>query len=618
MVDFCKESEKDCKENPIDGLDLKIEQYYSSIYSKLFSHTSDTVVHITQEERDEWNNKASKDALKDMQDQLNEITGDGDSSIKNQVSSELKEYVNTIIAGLDINSYAKREYVSKLVSDIDLSDYAEKDWCNETFVKIGRGQSGDLSNYYTKSDVNKLINDYSIKALAFKDNELELVQNGVGGKAKTFVTKIDNESDGVSLEYLESKLDNYLKKSGVHDIILNGHALNLVSEDIVINTPGYTPVDGKDGSTYTPYFQNNNSWKIAPALPANYKSPAESTGEGSKWSTQVITAKDGEYTWVTYVPIDTNGAFGKWSTPICLTGHSEDQQKLAGSPLRNRGEWTSGTQYYDGYTAQIGDAFWQDYVSHTVNGIANYYICTKYNLDKEPGATGSENYWSLLSYTDDMFVNNLVARKADIGELSANEIIIKDDSNTVRAGMTSGKSTNVSGQGDVRIWAGSNGNGNIAAAPFTVTESGVLKSTNANISGEIHATSGYIGNDDNHMKIYNDADGNVALISQTETSVANNYISFDKNGMLELSSSYSGDKGTTVSPGEVRIQNTEGRNTLFRSGFINISSGNNVAQLSYTGADGKLIFCLDALPTSSDGLPTGWVWNDGGTLKIVS
>ena len=496
MVDFYEEPEKDCPKDPIDELNLKIEQYYATIYSKLFTHTSNTVVHITQDERDAWNNKASKEALEDLQNKVNSLTGDGDDSIKNQVSTELKEYINAIIAGLDINSYAKTEDVSKLIANIDLSDYAEKEWCNNTFVKAGGSSGTSLDNYYTKSDVDKLINDYSIKTVAFRDNELTLVQNGTGGQSKTFTTEITVEDSGVSVDYLTAKLSGYLKKDGIHNIILNGHTLNLTSEDIIINTSGSDSTAGQDGATYTPYFQNNNSWTNPPALPDDYKSPAMSTTEeGRKWTTEATTAASGEYTWITYVTIDTNGVFGKWLNPVCLTGHSGgDQQGLVGSPLRNKGEWDSSTTYYDGYTTQVGDAFWQDFVSHTVNGISNYYICTKQNSGKEPGVSGSDNYWSLLSYTDDMFVNNLVAKKANIGELSANEILITDSSNTVKAGMTNGKSTNVSGQGDVRIWAGSNSNGNIASAPFTVTESGILKASNAVIGGEINATSGSIGN----------------------------------------------------------------------------------------------------------------------------
>ncbi len=483
MVDFYEEPEKDCPKDPIGELDLKIEQYYSSIYSKLFNHTSDTTVHITQEERDVWNNKASKEALKDIQDQLNSMTGDSDDSLKNKISTELKEYVSTIITGLDINSYAKTEEVAKLIAGIDLSDYAEKEWCNNTFAKAGSSSGASLDNYYTKSDVDKLINDYSIKTMAFRDNALTLIQNGTGGQAKTFTTEISAGDSGISEDYLATKLIAYLKKDGLHNIILDGHTLNLASQDIIINTSGSSAIDGQDGATYTPYFQNNNSWSNPPALPDDYKSPAmSSTVEGKKWSTQATTAATGEYTWITYVTIDANGAFGKWLNPVCLTGHTDgDVQGLVGSPLRNKGEWNSSTTYYDGHTTQVGDAFWQDFVSHTVNGIANYYVCVKQNSGKEPGASGSDDYWSLLSYTDDMFVNNLVAKKANIGELSANEILITDSSDIVKAGMTSGKSTSVSGQGDVRIWAGSNGSGNIAAAPFTVTESGVLNAKTATL-----------------------------------------------------------------------------------------------------------------------------------------
>jgi hypothetical protein len=69
MINFCVEPKEPCCKNPIGELDfIKIDKCYSSIYSRLCKHVNDTVVHITQEERDEWNNKASKEALKDIQD----------------------------------------------------------------------------------------------------------------------------------------------------------------------------------------------------------------------------------------------------------------------------------------------------------------------------------------------------------------------------------------------------------------------------------------------------------------------------------------------------------------------------------------------------------------------
>lgn len=204
-----------------------------------------------------------------------------------------------------------------------------------------------------------------------------------------------------------------------------------------------------------------------------------------------------------------------------------------------------------------------------------------------------------------MFVNNLVAKKANIGELSANEIIISDDSNTVKAGMTSGKSTNVSGQGDVRIWAGSNGNGNIAEAPFTVTESGVLKASNAVVSGEINATSGTIGrNGTTAINIVNGEYGEIGLTTSTSSSWATtdtSHVKFTSDGVLLV-------KSTS------------------ETGISSMNAGQFEA---YSKSAGEHLFVVDAttstlklrlqnLPTSSSGLGSGYVWNDNGTLKIVS
>jgi len=74
-----------------------------------------------------------------------------------------------------------------------------------------------------------------------------------------------------------------------------------------------------------------------------------------------------------------------------------------------------------------------------------------------------------------IYTEVLVAMKAYIQELTAEEVIITDNENIV-AGMTSGKSDKVSSQGNVRIWAGTNDKdaSNIAEAPFTVTDKGVL------------------------------------------------------------------------------------------------------------------------------------------------
>ena len=78
-----------------------------------------------------------------------------------------------------------------------------------------------------------------------------------------------------------------------------------------------------------------------------------------------------------------------------------------------------------------------------------------------------------------------MTNKAHIKELSSNEIVIFDGDNEDRkivAGMTSGNAVddksdlkdivNKDGKGNVRIWAGEFTGGNLATAPFTVTDKG--------------------------------------------------------------------------------------------------------------------------------------------------
>ena len=93
-----------------------------------------------------------------------------------------------------------------------------------------------------------------------------------------------------------------------------------------------------------------------------------------------------------------------------------------------------------------------------------------------------------------------MANKAYIKKLSSEEVVIMDGDSIV-AGMTSSKSPDsksdlngrVENKGNVRIWAGEISNADLTTAPFTVTSTGELKSTKANITGKISATSGNIG-----------------------------------------------------------------------------------------------------------------------------
>lgn len=181
---------------------------------------------------------------------------------------------------------------------------------------------------------------------------------------------------------------------------------------------------------------------------------------------------------------DNDGKWSSYSQPSLWTYMAKDgnssSQTLKGSPLRNRGSWASNVQYFDGTTQSDGGLFYQDFVSytHTVvadgqsKNVTDFFVCKKQCSNVVPTNT---DYWDKLSDMGPIYTEVLVAMKAYIQELTAEEVIITDNENIV-AGMTSGKSDKVSSQGNVRIWAGTNDKdaSNIAEAPFTVTDKGVL------------------------------------------------------------------------------------------------------------------------------------------------
>lgn len=251
--------------------------------------------------------------------------------------------------------------------------------------------------------------------------------------------------------------------------------------------------------------------------------PTGSLQDPSKWDTSVSNFQNNEYIlensgWTDnptdlteqgqkqYVSVRKkhDNVWGAYSEPALWSYYSvdgESSQTSVGSPLRMVGEWISGRKYYDGKRATSDEVFYQDVVLYN----NTYYAC----VDTEEGERNNwvttpdkAQYFSAFSLTTDQMVKLLIANKAFIKELSSNEVVIMDD-DTIVAGMTSGKSIDsdsllngkVTNKSDIRIWAGQpTSEGDLATAPFTVTNTGILKSTNANISGQINATSGSIGN----------------------------------------------------------------------------------------------------------------------------
>lgn len=233
MINFCVEPKKPCRKNPIGELDFKIDKCYSSIYSRLCCHENDSVSHISQEERDEWNGKASNSALLDLQNQLNEVAGDGDNSIKKEILIEVSRQIAGAITDLNIEDYAKKKYVDDAISNIDFDQYITNTKADSTYLKKADYIKLDPTSYYTKAEVQKIIEDstigkdYPIQSFTIEGNKLLLTQKN-GGQFKVNLSGIGS-GVGVDTDYVQEQLSNYIKKNTLSKLIINDKAYSIES-----------------------------------------------------------------------------------------------------------------------------------------------------------------------------------------------------------------------------------------------------------------------------------------------------------------------------------------------------------------------------------------------------
>lgn len=324
MINFCIEPEKCCHEDPVKELDLKVDQYYSSIYSRLCKHVNDTIVHITQEERDGWNNKASKEALKDIQDQINEITGDESGSVKQEILLEVSRQITDAIAGLNLSDYAKKKYVDDAIKNIKLDGYVTKNHADSTYLKIVDYTKFDSDSYYTKAEIQNLLNssnigkDYSIESFVTENNKLILTQKN-GGQFTVNLSGIGSGS-GVDADYIQEQLSNYIKKGTLAKLKINDKVYSIENgSDITIPTNGTNSnIDPTKFGYYKQYFKETTNNLNAPNKPSPNKPPQDDSG----WMSTPPNSRTGYYIWMTQVFINGNGQYGEYMNPICITGDS--------------------------------------------------------------------------------------------------------------------------------------------------------------------------------------------------------------------------------------------------------------------------------------------------------
>ena len=195
--------------------------------------------------------------------------------------------------------------------------------------------------------------------------------------------------------------------------------------------------------------------------------------------------------------------------PISITGAQGGTQTLDEAILRVT-NWISGRIYSDGtdlindwYSnpVQVSPFRYKDVVLYT-DGY--YYVCVKTTTGTE--LPGNVTYWrKLTNVAQDQVVNNLIANYINAKSISANQLVVLKDQSTVVAGMTGNdtitqgtivnsdtitKNLNYStstSNGNIRIFAGTPSDANLYNCPFYVTDSGYMKATSADITGDITA-----------------------------------------------------------------------------------------------------------------------------------
>lgn len=156
-----------------------------------------------------------------------------------------------------------------------------------------------------------------------------------------------------------------------------------------------------------------------------------------------------------------------------------DSEWTTGVTYRNDESLTSGTRYIDIVMVRNNSA---------VDGW-DVYKCIKTHTSSSSITYANTTYWTELSNVGPIYTSLIIANNASLAFVQGNELLIKDSSNNVVAGLTGGSSKEA-GTTPIRIWAGGEVPGN---APFRVDQNGNLVATKANITGTITATGGNVG-----------------------------------------------------------------------------------------------------------------------------
>ena len=315
------------KPNPIEELNTTMAQYYSVLHSKIYSHESNTDIHVTSDDKKIWNNKANQSDLESVKEYADSLKQSLDK-VKPDIIKEVETMIDNS-KDINLSDYATKVYVDAQIAALNISDdIATKTWVSNNFVNSTNYQRFDSTKYYTKDEIdNKIaganVDNYQITEFSLANNYLNLTQNN---GISTQVKLSDVSGGAITSDNLDRKLQDYLKISAIGNITFTrgGRIVktwNPAAENATVELSGGSGADSQSGGYYKPYFKNYPSDDSLPTsqLPVVGQNPVN-----AGWNAVNVNPEQGYFTWEIWVYIKTGGGFGDIIGPVCISGKDGD------------------------------------------------------------------------------------------------------------------------------------------------------------------------------------------------------------------------------------------------------------------------------------------------------
>ena len=360
--------------DPINQIDRELHCSHNQLSSKIRNHESNLDIHVTKDDKDLWNSKADKSYVDAEQSKTKSYTDEQISTVNDNIANTLQDYTTKEYSD---SIYSNKDSVNSSLSDINkhISSKADKTYVDSVKQHVDQIDSNITTNHYTKQQVDSKLDDvsgkdYSITRFDLQGNKLTIDQTN--GKQRQVTLPIGLDQDQiVTKDQLSSQLASYVKTKSIKTLTIqqgeDQAVYNPILSDRFIQIAGGESPNNR----YVPYFQNTTSNTQAPLVPDNGKFPHDCTDPVQrKWSTSSTIRQSGEYTWVTYVYINSLNYPQLWVTPICITGENgEDGVDTTKREFIYRTSTTAEPNFYVPDTSLNQDGYVPSGWSNSPNGV---------------------------------------------------------------------------------------------------------------------------------------------------------------------------------------------------------------------------------------------------------